>query len=678
MHQMIRRAAGRIVLYPLVPILTQTLTIASEIDTYLTGHVRFSLYIASYAAASCPGLLNALAFIVFDPAVHNIIRVVREDLLAQYGAQRESGQLGWGGQMALWALHGGQSGKQAEERARRRSARLSTDFVALNLYRDELEATAERSRQTVHISQHDRTSMRAHRYSYSANSASTKDIISGSSDRGHHENIEGGEHNSPNHTPKSRWSTLRRSRHASAHGTNDAFVGSPAFVGGLQDSRAEFSDHVRCSINGRPVNRANEWSPGSQQELSPRFSPGGRSPASVHQAQLCRVQHGNFTVVMEDTVQRRHVRSPNVALADQQADVCVRASPATSHQLQVIGAREQRLSATSIASDRSWVTMTGSSAGCLASRNASQLPLAHSATAQSSKVLGLACASPEAISPDVCSSGLMEEEQERDDLVPAMLPTTSLIGARLRRPLTSPARGGASTWRDAYSDIFAPLSESSVPMHEILQLAQVHSHDSAKNDDGSSQAPLPNSSRRVDALTLACNTPRRTLDPIHRSRCSFVGDGPSISNSGDVADTAMAVAFNGHRLPRSQSHPWAAFAEEQCAKPEVLTVDVADSSVLADEPHEGIATVFERTRQAASSHDLDQNITSGFVVPTSRRSDISGTARSSQRERGSRFSGSFRIINQEPIPLSATSSLLTNDLGLDNINDETARAIRFL
>ncbi|RKP26463.1 hypothetical protein SYNPS1DRAFT_27846, partial [Syncephalis pseudoplumigaleata] len=387
MHQMIRRVAGRIVLYPLVPILTQTLTIASEIDTYIHGSVRFGLYLASYVAASCPGLLNALAFIVFDPAVHNILRVVREDLLTQYRARRDSGQLGWSGQVALWALHGGQIGEVAEERARRRSARISADFMSFGLYRDELEAAAERSRQLV----------------CNATAAPRTACATASSAQ------------SGGHQPAT------RPRRRSATSGETPRGGRPCV-------------HRRYrSFSGS--SSTNDSSTASIQQAY-RQKIGFGMPMAIAGGSLCPSQGQPTSAQSHDD-------------ANEFDKPAITAAPAPEEET---GQDE---------GDASWVTTTlGSSSAHGTAAASSWQPPATDATSRQRTETDLEEA----------------EANELDDQVPAMVSFTSLYH-RSRHASRASLSSVSGSWREAelaYSDIFAPLSASSVPVHEILRLAQIH------------------------------------------------------------------------------------------------------------------------------------------------------------------------------------------------------------
>ncbi|KAI9593886.1 hypothetical protein BDF19DRAFT_151424 [Syncephalis fuscata] len=468
MHQMIRRAAGRIVLYPLVPILTQTLTIASEIDTYINGRVRFGLYLASYAAASCPGLLNALAFIVFDPAVHNILRVVREDLLTQYRARRDSGHLGWSGQVALWALHGGQAGEVAEERARRRSARLSTDFMPFGLYRDELEAAAERSRQVTGTAITSRTS--------------TASALSSNPD------------------------VVVHTRRASAISGETA--------------------QVYRSLAHR---RYRSYSGSSATNDSSSFS--------LQQAHRQKIGFGVPVAIVNGSGHRKQTSSVSAQSRDQliKGPVMRKSSGSSLGNTSAQSKPEQIISepsatpeeASNNETDTSWITTTyGSSSGQLpTSRFSWQPPSLNDANNQ--------CAEADA----------EVEASELNDKVPAMVSFSSIYtrsrrGSRISLPMTS------SAWREvelAYSDIFAPLSASSVPVHEILRLAHLHVRRSASDGNISANIPSRNSSFQMDGIAPIYNVSQQTATTASSFNSSMLHD-QSLSNAYAQMATAAAAA----------------------------------------------------------------------------------------------------------------------------------------
>ncbi|KAI9229306.1 MAG: hypothetical protein DHS80DRAFT_22472 [Piptocephalis tieghemiana] len=90
-RRQIHAAVARIALYPIIPILTQSLNVISVMDAYATARVSFPLYFASFCATGSQGLLNAIVFLC-DPAIHNSWRVVREDALAHARSQRILGR----------------------------------------------------------------------------------------------------------------------------------------------------------------------------------------------------------------------------------------------------------------------------------------------------------------------------------------------------------------------------------------------------------------------------------------------------------------------------------------------------------------------------------------------------------------------------------------------------------
>ncbi|RKP26462.1 hypothetical protein SYNPS1DRAFT_21784 [Syncephalis pseudoplumigaleata] len=101
--QVISRVVARVVLYPVIPILTQSLNVAVEMDVFVSQHTSFPLIAASFVATSCQGLLNALVFLL-DPTVRTGWYHVRLELIKRYyldhnahrrgGAPDERGQVG--------------------------------------------------------------------------------------------------------------------------------------------------------------------------------------------------------------------------------------------------------------------------------------------------------------------------------------------------------------------------------------------------------------------------------------------------------------------------------------------------------------------------------------------------------------------------------------------------------
>ncbi|KAK9767655.1 hypothetical protein K7432_002379 [Basidiobolus ranarum] len=66
------KAMRRIILYPMVPIFTQTFNCLCEFYTFIHRELYFSLYLLSAVLPACVGLLNAVVFI-FDPAVRELL-----------------------------------------------------------------------------------------------------------------------------------------------------------------------------------------------------------------------------------------------------------------------------------------------------------------------------------------------------------------------------------------------------------------------------------------------------------------------------------------------------------------------------------------------------------------------------------------------------------------------------
>jgi hypothetical protein len=68
----INRVVRRILLYPLVPIITQTGFIVSEIWMYQHLQASFALNIWGVSLKALPGFFNLIAFSV-DPAIYNVV-----------------------------------------------------------------------------------------------------------------------------------------------------------------------------------------------------------------------------------------------------------------------------------------------------------------------------------------------------------------------------------------------------------------------------------------------------------------------------------------------------------------------------------------------------------------------------------------------------------------------------
>ncbi|KAH8548554.1 hypothetical protein BGW37DRAFT_178269 [Umbelopsis sp. PMI_123] len=80
----INRVVRRILLYPLVPIITQTGFIVSEIYMYKNLRASYGLNVWGVSMKALPGFFNLIAFSV-DPAVYNVVVTITNDLIDKYG-----------------------------------------------------------------------------------------------------------------------------------------------------------------------------------------------------------------------------------------------------------------------------------------------------------------------------------------------------------------------------------------------------------------------------------------------------------------------------------------------------------------------------------------------------------------------------------------------------------------
>ncbi|RKP14840.1 hypothetical protein BJ684DRAFT_14867 [Piptocephalis cylindrospora] len=80
----LNRIVTRLIMYPVVLVVAQSLNVAVEMSAFDSGSYNFPLYLASFIATSSQGLLNSLVFLV-DPAVRTCWRCVRRDLIKNYG-----------------------------------------------------------------------------------------------------------------------------------------------------------------------------------------------------------------------------------------------------------------------------------------------------------------------------------------------------------------------------------------------------------------------------------------------------------------------------------------------------------------------------------------------------------------------------------------------------------------
>ncbi|KAI8583976.1 hypothetical protein K450DRAFT_220867 [Umbelopsis ramanniana AG] len=79
----INRVVRRILLYPVVPILTQTGFIVSEIDMYIHMRPSYAINLWGVPLKALPGFFNLLAFMI-DPAIYNALAAIKKNLIIKY------------------------------------------------------------------------------------------------------------------------------------------------------------------------------------------------------------------------------------------------------------------------------------------------------------------------------------------------------------------------------------------------------------------------------------------------------------------------------------------------------------------------------------------------------------------------------------------------------------------
>ncbi|RUS20546.1 hypothetical protein BC937DRAFT_94981 [Endogone sp. FLAS-F59071] len=79
----VNRVVRRIILYPIIPAVTQLGFIVSEVYLYLYKEPSFALNLWGVPTSAIPGLCNFIAFLI-DPAVYNACECVKRDLIAKY------------------------------------------------------------------------------------------------------------------------------------------------------------------------------------------------------------------------------------------------------------------------------------------------------------------------------------------------------------------------------------------------------------------------------------------------------------------------------------------------------------------------------------------------------------------------------------------------------------------
>ncbi|OZJ01539.1 hypothetical protein BZG36_05553 [Bifiguratus adelaidae] len=80
----INQVVRRILLYPLVPLVTQIGFIVSEMWMYHNLAISYPLNVWGVALSATPGICNFLAFCI-DPAMYNAMAAIKTDLIAKYG-----------------------------------------------------------------------------------------------------------------------------------------------------------------------------------------------------------------------------------------------------------------------------------------------------------------------------------------------------------------------------------------------------------------------------------------------------------------------------------------------------------------------------------------------------------------------------------------------------------------
>ncbi|KAK9763842.1 hypothetical protein K7432_009135 [Basidiobolus ranarum] len=83
LHRNINKIVGRIILYPIIPIIAQSFNFITEIVTFYSRRLTFSLYLLSAVGPASIGFLNFLVFL-FDPAFQKLVKELR------YGASSTS------------------------------------------------------------------------------------------------------------------------------------------------------------------------------------------------------------------------------------------------------------------------------------------------------------------------------------------------------------------------------------------------------------------------------------------------------------------------------------------------------------------------------------------------------------------------------------------------------------
>ncbi|RUS16049.1 hypothetical protein BC937DRAFT_91655 [Endogone sp. FLAS-F59071] len=85
-QHMVHRLITRILLYPLIPLITQGPYFLSELWMICRIEISWAADLAGVISTDLPGILNFIAFMV-DPAFHNSLESIRKDLLERYAEE---------------------------------------------------------------------------------------------------------------------------------------------------------------------------------------------------------------------------------------------------------------------------------------------------------------------------------------------------------------------------------------------------------------------------------------------------------------------------------------------------------------------------------------------------------------------------------------------------------------
>ncbi|KAK9712282.1 hypothetical protein K7432_007239 [Basidiobolus ranarum] len=77
------KVVRRVILYPVIPVLSQTFNLISELDIYWNKRVDYTYLLLSFIGTSSQGILNAMLFFI-DPAIQNAWSELKDDLILNY------------------------------------------------------------------------------------------------------------------------------------------------------------------------------------------------------------------------------------------------------------------------------------------------------------------------------------------------------------------------------------------------------------------------------------------------------------------------------------------------------------------------------------------------------------------------------------------------------------------